>query len=76
MEPIGGSEFKAGFRSQESRTTDWLHMFEVALSRQPTSKEIESSLSFLKAMRGESGANEWREFARAMFGFKEFIYIR
>ena len=59
-------------------------MFEGALGRPPTKTEVDSSLAYLAdlarehnaAEGGLSNENVWRDYAQALFNFKEFIYIR
>ena len=65
----------------ESRVRE---MFETALGRLPTDAERASSGVWLLTLVSEHNAEEnilrneavWRDFAQALFNFKEFIYVR
>ena len=60
-------------------------MFMRALGREPSSTELDKSRTFLAALADEHGVDPaavassppvWRDFAQAIFNFKEFLYIR
>ena len=60
-------------------------MFVRALGRQPSSAELDKSRTFLAALADEHAVGSdvvlssrpvWRDFAQAIFNFKEFLYIR
>ena len=61
------------------------HMFLKALGRKPSPMEVDKSQTFLASLAQEHGVaanqlesdlNVWRDFAQAMFNFKEFIYLQ
>jgi hypothetical protein len=60
-------------------------MYEIALSREPTSKEIDNNVAFLKKQQaaGASGASEdaaalsaLTDLAHVTLNLNEFVYIR
>ena len=56
-------------------------MYQQALGRPPSQQELETTLKFLESREVTRGENEplelaWQELARAIFCFKEFIYIK
>ena len=61
------------------------HMFLKALGRKPSPLELDKSQTFLASLAQEHGVpahlmdedrKVWRDFAQAMFNFKEFIYVQ
>ena len=61
------------------------HMFQVALSREPTTVEFSLALEYLTELATEHGvatndipgnALVWQDLAQSLFCLKEFIYVR
>ena len=57
------------------------HLFVAAFSREPTVTEIAGCLSALREVnvatgQATAGPESWTEICHALFGVKEFMYVR